>query len=451
MSTVTAVDYIQSQLELEREARELMPYDPQSCTYTMGELRQPVFACLTCSRQNDNTPIGVCYSCSIQCHSTHDLVELFAKRSFVCDCGTTKMSKTKGGACKTRARSAMVESTTASNSIRRRTSSTSSSVGQALAAEDIPSSGNQYNHNYKGFFCSCEKPYNPLEETGNMIQCHFGEACGEDWYHEECILGYKRGSIRSVRSEDSTSNQLDDLAPPGEDAASDTKQPKEEEANTQSEEYDDDDEDNVSSVPYFPRLDHFEMFICWKCVAKYPKEFEKLRADPEISFVHLPYFKDVTSSEAWELKYKNFIDPEPQRKKVKLESESGSGSGSGSGDVPYSIFLKPGFKSKLKELADNSMPFLQNHSFLYEEDPIYEPPEDEDDDASSGTGSLLELGAGALQSLPREQAIEGLQAYDKIKSKLRDFFRPFAEDGKVVTEDEVRNFFSKVKEEDSNS
>ena len=54
-ATLTAVDYIQNQEELEKEARELMPYDPNECTYEMGELRQPLFACLTCSAENEKS------------------------------------------------------------------------------------------------------------------------------------------------------------------------------------------------------------------------------------------------------------------------------------------------------------------------------------------------------------------------------------------------------------
>lgn len=40
--SVTAMDYINRQLELEKEARELMPYSFETCTYSMGPLRQPV-------------------------------------------------------------------------------------------------------------------------------------------------------------------------------------------------------------------------------------------------------------------------------------------------------------------------------------------------------------------------------------------------------------------------
>ncbi|ODV94939.1 hypothetical protein PACTADRAFT_3825 [Pachysolen tannophilus NRRL Y-2460] len=52
IDSMTAVEYLEKQLELEKEARELMPYDPNICTYTIGALHQQVYACLTC-REND--------------------------------------------------------------------------------------------------------------------------------------------------------------------------------------------------------------------------------------------------------------------------------------------------------------------------------------------------------------------------------------------------------------
>lgn len=93
--------------------------------------------------------------------------------------------------------------------------------------------------------------------------------------------------------------------------------------------------------------------------------------------------------------------------------------------------------------------FLLNHEYLYLDDPVFEPPEEalSNDGASSATGSLLDLGSAALLSLPREKAIEGLQAYDKIRSKLREFFKPFAEKGEVVAEDKVREFFAALKDQ----
>ncbi|EGV60674.1 RING-type E3 ubiquitin transferase [Yamadazyma tenuis] len=428
----TAVAYIEEQDELEKEAKELMPYEPNECTFNQGPLRQPVFACLTCSRDNNGNAIGVCYSCSIQCHSSHEIVELFSKRSFVCDCGTTRMSKSFNGACKVRNKIDHSD-----ESFRPRTGSSSTPSHRSWGsvsnldspAEDVPGS-NSYNHNYKGLFCSCEKPYNPLEETGNMIQCYFGFECGEDWYHEDCILGYTKEALSKSKVKPEPSNLLNNLPEPGDEAANDIS------VNTTSE------PGLERVVPHFPNLEDFDVFLCWKCVSVFSKVFDTLETHGDIVLCSLPHFKDVKSESEWEAlfaQYKGNDEGEPSSKRIKLESSTSV--------VPKSVFFKFDFRDNLKQLKDTTTDdkiknFLINHDYLYESDPVYEPPEDDE------SSSTLELGADVLSSLPREQAVEGLQAYNQIRSKLKDFFKPFAEQGKVVTEKEVRNFFSNIKKED---
>ncbi|KAG4303792.1 hypothetical protein PORY_002817 [Pneumocystis oryctolagi] len=78
---------------------------------------------------------------------------------------------------------------------------------------------------------------------------------------------------------------------------------------------------------------------------------------------------------------------------------------------------------------------------LLAEEETYQPPEDNDDE------SLMDAGIRALNSLPRVQAIEGIIAYNHMKDALSKFLRPYAEEGKVVTEDAIREFFEKQKEE----
>lgn len=391
--SVTASDYIESQRDLERQARELMPHDPNACTYALGELRQPVFACLTCLAQND-TDVGVCYSCSIQCHASHDLVELFAKRAFVCDCGTTRMARTPRGACRLRAHPA------------------GRSVGVSLDADDVPGS-NRYNHNFGGTFCACRRPYNPLEESGAMLQCHFGFECGEDWFHDECILGYGRGTVARE-------------TPPARESPPTAKRPHSD---------DDDDDDETSVVPYFPALDSFDVFVCWRCVQRFSRAFAEL-CTLEVATTR-PHFAGSTSTAAWAAQYRA-----AQQKRPKVAAAP-------PWTAPYSVFLAPGFRDALRAVASGTSALgaaralLCAHPYLYEDDPVFCPP----DDSTSSAGLLLELGTEALELLPREQALEGLEAYDRIKAKLRDFFRPFAEDGKVVTEEEVRGFFSKIRDE----
>ncbi|CAI5755836.1 unnamed protein product [Candida verbasci] len=426
--SLTAVDYLANQFELEKQAKEIMPFDPNECTYTKGELRQTIFACLTCSNENNNNPIGVCYSCSIQCHSNHDLVELFTKRNFVCDCGTTRMKNTPNGACKLRRGKSNLE----------------------LSADDVPSSSNTYNQNYFGKFCGCEQIYNPVEETGHMIQCYFGFTCGEDWYHDKCIMGLN--PKQSTRSEADGQNLLDKLSPPGLDAGlqflgSDEKiqQMKEDNVNEEGEE---NEVDSIEKLKYFPKLDSFEQYICWTCVDRFKEIFNSLDSlIPGIIVEKLPRFEGIESIEEWnQLRQRT---TEPKQKKIKTENKS---------QEPvkemYSIFLGSEFKEKIKsefEKMDKSSKlykFIENNSHLFDDDPVYQPPTDQSEEEWSTTVSYLDMcAADALHTLPKGKAIESIEAYDKIRSKLRDFFKPFAEQGKVVTEDEVKNFFGKFNEE----
>lgn len=86
--TVTALDYIESQERLEKEAQSILPGKFEKCTFPLGYVRQALYACKTCSTENGSAePAGMCYSCSIACHSSHELFELFPKRAFRCDCG----------------------------------------------------------------------------------------------------------------------------------------------------------------------------------------------------------------------------------------------------------------------------------------------------------------------------------------------------------------------------
>ena len=140
----TASDYIDSQLQLEADAREALPYNFDHCTQPLGALRQSLFACLTCNpppeKSSDSfTPAAVCYSCSIACHGEHTLVELFNRRNFICDCGTTRLSP----------------STPCTLRIHPET-------GMKQAVHSQPSApGNMYNHNFRNRFCGCGELYDP--------------------------------------------------------------------------------------------------------------------------------------------------------------------------------------------------------------------------------------------------------------------------------------------------
>ncbi|RKP26778.1 hypothetical protein SYNPS1DRAFT_13700 [Syncephalis pseudoplumigaleata] len=159
--TVTAVDVLQAQTALEREAAAVLPGRFDRCTRSLGPTRQSAYACLTCSPVE---PRGICYACSIACHAEHNLVELFERRRFLCDCATDMPD---GHGCTIRPADTSADTA-------------------ASAMAKLPR--NHYDHNYLGRFCRCDEAYDPDKEAGTMYQC----AVCEDWFHDRCIQGLPR-------------------------------------------------------------------------------------------------------------------------------------------------------------------------------------------------------------------------------------------------------------------
>jgi len=181
-STLSLSEILTRQKELEDEAREILPGDTTVCSFDEGYVRQAVYACKTCT---PDTAAGFCFACSISCHggeseafhekgrkerkdlelttcpsppspsfppsplpmsTDHEIIELFPKRAFKCDCRTSKLSHP----CSLSQPSA---------------SSTSSS------SKLPPNELNHYDKNFLGRFCICDADYDPQEEAENMVQC----------------------------------------------------------------------------------------------------------------------------------------------------------------------------------------------------------------------------------------------------------------------------------------
>ncbi|GHJ85942.1 hypothetical protein NliqN6_2344 [Naganishia liquefaciens] len=147
-SITTLPAHLDAQAALRREAHDWMPYRVDQCSYARGPLRQRISSCRTCG--TEDAPVGVCDACAVSCHAEHDLVELFTRRDFTCDCPTSH-----------RARCAL------------------------LGAAQPRNTGNTYGRNFLGEFCRCErgKRYDPMDEAESMIECL---AC-QDWFHESCL------------------------------------------------------------------------------------------------------------------------------------------------------------------------------------------------------------------------------------------------------------------------
>ncbi|KAI4135438.1 MAG: hypothetical protein LQ341_005874 [Variospora aurantia] len=481
----TAKEFIDSQLQLEADAREALPYAFDHCTQPLGPLRQNLYSCLTCSpppksASDSYTPAGVCYSCSIACHGEHELVELFNRRNFTCDCGTTRLPATSP--CTLR-----LDPTTG----------VKGPVHSQPAAQ-----GNTYNKNFKNRFCGCGELYDAHAEKGTMFQCLglAGEddgGCGEDWWHPECILGLGRGwncerntgllTVMDDRSNGITTGSRGD---------------------------DEDNENHDDLPPGFPREDEFETFICYKCVG----------ANPWIrryagSAGFLPSVAKSTALLDWADLYHaagerteeesgNGLQPsrgnvgllsnEDEKTKTPLPSEGAQSTTTGShiGSDPRSVLSSGSLKRKAEEQDADSLASatskkskvestkdcyydslpdtrsgsislflkedfrdhfcrcakcyldLRKHPQLLEEEESYEPPISESDDVdggSVGTGSLLDRGEAALNNVDRVRAIEGVMVYNHLKDKVKSFLQPFAESGQAVGAEDIKAYFEKLR------
>ncbi|XP_057968025.1 uncharacterized protein LOC131157707 [Malania oleifera] len=149
--TVSIQEYLKGVEDQELEADLVLGGDEgKECTYNKGYMkRQAIFSCLTCTPEGN---AGVCTACSLSCHDGHEIVELWTKRNFRCDCGNSKFGEFF---CK------------------------------LFPNKDVENVVNSYNHNFKGSYCTCGRLYpDPdAEEQVEMIQC----CICEDWFHEEHI------------------------------------------------------------------------------------------------------------------------------------------------------------------------------------------------------------------------------------------------------------------------
>ncbi|KAF2174250.1 hypothetical protein M409DRAFT_62343 [Zasmidium cellare ATCC 36951] len=463
-SSHTAQDYIASQLSLEADAREALPYQFDTCTKPLGPLRQSVYACLTCtpppaSPHQQFTPAGVCYSCSISCHGEHTLVEIFTKRDFVCDCGTTRLS-TSCAPCNLRLNAA--------------TGSKGGVTGEE--ARD----GNKYNHNFQGKFCGCGEEYDPEKEKGTMFQClglgHVEDGgCGEDWWHPECLMGLPRGSQEVKQEPKKESNgALETVQEEAEDGAD---LPVTDGA-TQTIPGDD-------APPGFPHEDDFDHLICYKCANAFPwiKQYagtegflRPLSSDGSAAQTNGEAQEATqTTSEPDNKKRKAEEDPEESQesnKRAKVDDDSTPVEPAevvSNGNPPkdkheslppapagsVSIFVKEDFREHLCR-CPGCFPRLAKHAQLLEEEDTYEPPVSESDHDENGSvagrsvnsGSLLDRGEAALSSMDRVRAIEGVMAYNMVRDKVKAFLQPFAESGQAVGAEDIKAYFAKLRGDD---
>lgn len=403
-------------------------------------------------------------------------MELFSKRDFTCDCGTTRLPS--------------------SAPCTLRMSETTGRKGDVTG--ETPRKENNYNHNFAGRFCGCGEVYDPAKEKGTMFQClGLGTiedgGCGEDWWHPECLMGLTRnktqpedattGEKKVMKVDGQTHATNGNLGTIEEEPANSMEQTSEEHMESASQ-AGDVGEDPLPSG--FPKEDDFDHFICYKCVNAFPwikayagtegflpavpfmplsindadstrkRKVEDDDADESASkrarTAQVEASLSVDSNTATLAAAKEVTSPKDTDQPSEQSQEKHQSLPSPpSGDI--SLFLEEDFRNHLCRCS-TCFPRLSIHPQLLEEEDSYEPPISETDagDAngggSVGTGSLLERGEAALSGMDRVRAIEGVMAYNALKEKVKSFLQPFAESGQAVGAEDIKAYFAKLRGDD---
>lgn len=121
----------------------------------------------------------------------------------------------------------------------------------------------------------------------------------------------------------------------------------------------------------------------------------------------------------------------------------------------FSILGKEDFRDQFCR-CPQCFPNLMPHPQLQEEEDEYEPSISDSERSlvggggasgtrSAGTASLLDRGEAALNTMDRVKAIEGVMAYNHLKDKVKEFLKPYAESGKTVSADDIKEYFEKLR------
>ncbi|KAI9345617.1 hypothetical protein BDR26DRAFT_856341 [Obelidium mucronatum] len=427
--TTTAVDYLAEQQSLLEEAAQALPHAIDRCSFDKGPLRQPVFSCLTCSDMTETSePIGVCYACVVQCHTTHSVVELFHRRNFTCDCGTL---------C------------------------TEGSVKCALQKKSIGvrNDSNVYDQCFSNVFCYCKTKYEYETERENsfMLQCLF---C-EDWFHDACIKNcpdedsFDEFACRTcvalhpflAKYEKLSANMvlLDESDEPANTAPSALLTPgRKKRKSDQSSET-----PNSGGIPNSIASANESPDESLKSASKRPRQ------NLELSTSSCP----------------SSIPPSPVHRSISLPSSNASlvckldaPVGTMHEELPSShMFCFEGWRNELCRCPD-CLEFYtaKNIDHLLTENqseptgsavlPDHCPSEESifrpDEDANK---SLLESGMDALNKIPRVNAIEGVRAYERFAQFTKDYLKKFADEGRIVTKSDVEAMFQELKAQGSSS
>ena len=381
--TYSVEDIIQGELEVEQEVNVILGgTSDQKCTYEQGYLyRQPVFVCLTCSPnetgEGGKYPGGICLACSLKCHSSHKVEELYTKRNFRCDCGNQdKFGHLKDGKC------------------------------QLNPEKSEFNEGNVYGDNFLGLYCTCKKIFDGEEE---MIQC----VLCEDWYHlEHCGLGTSEGIGELVCPSCMAANHFLFL-------------------------YTDKTKMEECSAKIQPKTDEKD-----EIRTENPGSSNEIAQKSEDSLAT----SNSKPSETNSLKRKSeSTEINPKRLKTETETETKCQlqtltSPPETGDGQPGIFTEDWRQSLCRCEDCLSLYRTKKIEFLLQDNDTityYENQAKSTDSFSNGVDAFSEM-------MSPLQKTEMLYQFNNLKEEFTDFFRPFANEGKIITKEDIQKFFEEL-------
>lgn len=317
--------------------------------------------------------------------------------------------------------------------------------------------------------------------------------CGEDWYHTTCVVGLDPSwhdeamKKKAALAESTAGNGQEPPTAPSEDNGDAI-----------------DLDDGMPNPPGFPHADDFAGFICYKCVEANPwikayagtdgflppvfkrsgapspqakseeKDDQKEAVKTTIASVGSSQKRkaedDGTDGDVEAKRARGDTDTESKPTPTTTTEPTSNGDGATNSSTkdespsckvnhlpspptePFSLFFKDDFRASFCR-CPACFPHLAIHPQLLEEEESYEQSLSHSSAGSDGAGStlgsragsLLDRGERALNTMDRVKAIEGVMAFNHLKEKLTPFFKEFAESGRVISAEDVKAHFAKMR------
>ncbi|XP_025090817.1 LOW QUALITY PROTEIN: putative E3 ubiquitin-protein ligase UBR7 [Pomacea canaliculata] len=387
--SLSLVDVLNEQARLQADASAVLgDSDESNCTYAKGYIqRQALYACATCS---STEPAGICLACSYQCHEGHELYELYTKRFFRCDCGNSKFPE---------------------------------SLCKLEKAKDPVNIQNKYSQNFRGVYCTCARPYpDPEDEIEDeMIQCvicedwfhgrHLNATVPEDFHEMICTCCMDKHSFLWAYQVDSPITEL-----------------KKEEADIKVEVGLERREQISSETSSTMSNDVTANIFENTCVSS--EEETKIEESEPMS-------KRLKRETQRESELKKEIDGESECILKDLQQHLLSPKHCGT-------FWERTLETKLCRCAECKKLYEEEGvSFLLDPKDTVQAYE-ERGKMKTPCMSEIDLERRALSQMNRVQQVELLQGFMDLKTELQEFLKGFASSGRVVAEEDIRGFFSRM-------